>query len=168
MAVSNLIKDQSQDHVKRVAEFGMAAVKAAAEIPVDLDDPAKGFVEIRCGFHSGPVVANVVGCKCLSCRYLPTGISSSHPLPLLLRSVALNPRFGLFGDSVNVASRMESTSQPAKVHCSEASARLLMSQAPGIRLQKRGTTNIKGKGNMPTYFVLSNDKMGSSSSSSEC
>ena len=68
MAVSNLIKDQSQDHVKRVAEFGMAAVKAAAEIPVDLDDPAKGFVEIRCGFHSGPVVANVVGCKCLSCR----------------------------------------------------------------------------------------------------
>ena len=63
MAVSNLIEDQATDHVKRVAEFALAAVKEASKIPVDMDDPSKGFVQIRCGFHSGPVVSNVVGCK---------------------------------------------------------------------------------------------------------
>lgn len=61
MAVSNLHENQSTDHVKRVAEFAMEAVEEASKIPVDSEDDSKGFVQIRVGFHSGSVVANVVG-----------------------------------------------------------------------------------------------------------
>ena len=60
MAVANLIEDQP-DHAKRVAEFALEAVQEASKIPVDIEDPSKGFVEIRVGFHSGSVVSNVVG-----------------------------------------------------------------------------------------------------------
>lgn len=63
MAVTNLVKDQPDDHVKRIAEFAIDAIKAANETPVDEDDPSKGFVNIRVGFHSGPVVADVVGSR---------------------------------------------------------------------------------------------------------
>ena len=39
----------------------MEAVAAARETLIDEDDPSRGTVSIRVGFHSGPVVANVVG-----------------------------------------------------------------------------------------------------------
>ena len=103
------------------------AVKAASETLIDEDDPCLGYLKIRVGFHSGPVVSNVVG--------------------------NLNPRYGVFGDTVNVASRMESSSEVEKIHCSKASARLLMRQAPEIPTTLRGYTAVKGKGKMTTYWV---------------
>lgn len=59
MAVTNLVKDQPHDHAKRIARFAIDAVKSANEIYIDEDEPEKGFVNIRVGFHSGPVVADV-------------------------------------------------------------------------------------------------------------
>jgi len=61
MAVANLVKDQSNNHCKLVAEFSIDAVKAANETLIDEDDKTKGTVAIRVGFHSGSVVADVVG-----------------------------------------------------------------------------------------------------------
>ena len=61
MAVTNLIKNQNRDHAKRIALFAIAAVKAAQTIPIDPTDLSLGYVQIRAGFHSGPVVADVVG-----------------------------------------------------------------------------------------------------------
>lgn len=124
LAVSNLVKDQQEDHVKRVAEFARDAVKAASEIPIDDEDLERGYVNVRVGFHS---VSSVVG--------------------------NLDPRYSLFGDTINVASRMESTSLAGKIHCSDRSAQLLMAQAPSMPLKCRGGTAVKGKGTMITYWV---------------
>jgi len=127
MAVSNLVKEQPEDHVKRIAEFARETVEAANQTVVDVDDPSMGFVNIRAGFHSGPVVSNVVGSR--------------------------NLKFSIFGDTVNVASRMESNSIKNRIHCSDRAAKLLMRQAPLLPLICRGSIKIKGKGEMVTYFV---------------
>ena len=61
MAVTNLTEDQSKDHAKRIAEFAMATIEEANDTLIDPDTPELGTVNIRVGFSSGPVVADVVG-----------------------------------------------------------------------------------------------------------
>jgi class 3 adenylate cyclase len=136
MAVTNLVKDQPDDHAKRIAQFAVEAISAANETHIDLEDPERGCVNIRVGFHSGPVVADVVGTR--------------------------NLRYTLFGDTVNTASRMESYSKVNRIHCSSAAADLLVKQFPDLPLTSRGAIVIKGKGEMHTFWV--NEKFGRKSS----
>jgi guanylate cyclase len=134
--------NQNDTHVKRIAEFAVEAVAAAGNIMIDEDDPFAGRLHIRVGFHSGQVVSNVIG--------------------------SLNPRFGLFGDTMNTASRMESLSTSGKIQCSEVSALLLKEQAPEFPLKRRGQVAVKGKGHMTTYWVGSsmlNENSGGGSAS---
>jgi class 3 adenylate cyclase len=105
----------------------LGAVKAANETLIDEEDPSMGTLQIRLGFHCGPVVATVVG------------------------NVA--PRFSLIGDTINTANRMESNSEPGKIHLSEVAAKLLYEQAPHMVATCRGEMHIKGKGMMTTYFL---------------
>jgi guanylate cyclase len=119
--------NQNDTHAKRIAEFAVEAVAAAGNILIDEDDHSAGHLSIRVGFHTGQVVSNVIG--------------------------SLNPRYGLFGDTMNTASRMEHLSISGKIQCSEVSAKLLKEQAPKFPLRRRGKVAVKGKGHMTTYWV---------------
>ncbi len=61
MVCGALTAGQEGDHAARVAAFALAAVAAASTIAVDEDDPEAGCLTVRAGFHSGPVVASVIG-----------------------------------------------------------------------------------------------------------
>ena len=127
IGVTNLVKDQNDDHAKRIAAFAIDCVEAASKTPVSLDDPSLGPVRIRVGFNSGPVIATVVGSRL--------------------------PKYTILGDTVNSAARMESNSLPGKIQCSERSARLVAKQDPAITIVPRGEISIKGKGTMETFWV---------------
>eukprot|EP00980_Cylindrotheca_fusiformis_P005534 scaffold1172_cov115-Cylindrotheca_fusiformis.AAC.9 len=135
VGVTNLEGNQNGSHVRRIAEFAVDAVAAASNVLIDEDNPGLGHVHIRVGFHSGQVVSNVIG--------------------------SLNPRYGLFGDTMNTASRMEHLSASGKIQCSDISARLLQEQAPDFPLRRRGKVAVKGKGHMTTYWVGSSLRDGS-------
>ena len=111
------------DHACAVVDAGLAMLSFVERLATE-DGPASNFL-LRIGAHTGPVAAGVIGTK----KFY----------------------YDLWGDTVNVASRMESTGINGRFQISEATRQAVGDE---FQLEARGAIEVKGKGEMETFLVL--------------
>ncbi|MBN8994386.1 MAG: response regulator [Rhizobiales bacterium] len=121
MAVAGL-PEPRDDHADAIARFAMAMMAALEEN--NAVDGAPAF-QLRVGIHTGPVVAGIIG---------------HHKFI-----------YDVWGDTVNVASRLESSSTPGRIQVSEPTRDAL---AGRYRFESRGLVDLKGRGPTPSFFLL--------------
>lgn len=109
------------DHAEAIAEMALDMQATIAEINVGREEP----FSIRIGINTGPVVAGVIG---------------THKFT-----------YDLWGDTVNIASRMESQGIIGSIQVAGATYERLRSS---YRFEERGEIDVKGKGMMATYLLL--------------
>lgn len=109
------------DHAEALADFALAMRDSLA----GLRDPKGRPVPMRIGIASGPVVAGVVGTR----KFY----------------------YDVWGDAVNLASRMESTGEVGKI---QVSGEFQQRIADRFELEYRGLTEVRGKGVLPTWFLV--------------
>jgi class 3 adenylate cyclase len=109
------------DHAQAVAEMALALRE---EVSRHLD-PGGRPLQVRIGIDSGPVVAGVIGTAKFS--------------------------YDLWGDTVNMASRMESTGSAG---CIQVTERTYLRLRKEYRFQRRGPVQVKGKGEVVTWFLV--------------
>lgn len=112
--------DGVPDHTARVATMALDLTAAIRRI----DAAARLGIEFRVGMHRGPVVAGVIGTK----KFI----------------------YDVWGDTVNLASRMESHGVPGRVQVTAAVVERLANE---FEFEPRGLIDVKGKGPMPTWFL---------------
>lgn len=123
MVVSGLPIRNGKQHAKEIA---LLALDILENVKCFKIKPSQQQLMIRIGIHTGPVVAGVVG--------------------------TTMPRYCLFGDTVNVAARMESHGQGLRIHVS-CNTNDALTSLGGFHLESRGATAVKGKGDMVTYWL---------------
>ncbi|OPJ87686.1 adenylate cyclase type 9 isoform A [Patagioenas fasciata monilis] len=127
MAASGLNPSQCQDsnhphgHLQTLFEFA----KEMMRVVDDFNNNMLWFnFKLRIGFNHGPLTAGVIGTTKLL--------------------------YDIWGDTVNIASRMDTTGVECRIQVSEESYRILNKM--GYDFDYRGTVNVKGKGQMKTYL----------------
>jgi len=130
------LPDPNAHHYSVMCRFAQECVSAMQTVTTELEvtlGPDTGELMLRVGLHSGPVVAGVL-----------RGEKS---------------RFQLFGDTMNTAARMESTGVPNRIQVSQQTADHLIEAGKEHWIIKREEkVKAKGKGELTTYFLLSNKK----------
>ncbi|CAJ0951134.1 unnamed protein product, partial [Mesorhabditis belari] len=121
MLLQRMLPKNGIQHVKEIAEMSLGFLETVRLFRIP-HLPTES-VNLRIGIHSGSCVAGVVG-------------------------LAM-PRYCLFGDTVNTASRMESNGKPGKIHMS-VDAMVLLKRIGGYDMESRGEVIIKGKAQLTT------------------
>uniref|UniRef100_A0A8C5WHE1 Guanylate cyclase n=1 Tax=Leptobrachium leishanense TaxID=445787 RepID=A0A8C5WHE1_9ANUR len=132
MVVSGLPVRNGKLHAREVARMSLALLDTVKTFKIRHRPDQQ--LRLRIGIHTGPVCAGVVGLKM--------------------------PRYCLFGDTVNTASRMESNGEALKIHVSTATNNVL-EEFNCFELELRGDVEMKGKGKVRTYW-LQGDRSSSS------
>ncbi|XP_052264971.1 atrial natriuretic peptide receptor 1-like isoform X4 [Dreissena polymorpha] len=124
MVVSGLPVRNGNLHAREIARMSIALLNAVLSFRIR--HKPNDQLKLRIGIHSGSVCAGVVGLKM--------------------------PRYCLFGDTVNTASRMESNGLPLRIHVSPYTKEVL-DHCGSFDLELRGAVEMKGKGSVTTYWL---------------
>uniref|UniRef100_A0A452E207 Guanylate cyclase n=1 Tax=Capra hircus TaxID=9925 RepID=A0A452E207_CAPHI len=125
MVASGLPKRNGNRHAIDIAKMALDLLSFVGTF--ELEHLPGLPIWIRIGIHSGPCAAGVVGIKM--------------------------PRYCLFGDTVNTASRMESTGLPLRIHVSGSTIAILKRTECQFLYEVRGETYLKGRGTETTYWL---------------
>lgn len=113
--------DVLDDHPEAVAKLAMAMIEASRQVQVSDTE----HMQIRVGLHTGPVFGGVIG---------------EHRF-----------HYTIFGETVNVASRIQSQAQPGRVLLSEVTSKRIREKC---EVEEFGTLDLKGHGPSRTYWLL--------------
>ncbi|XP_062997175.1 adenylate cyclase type 7 isoform X1 [Elgaria multicarinata webbii] len=118
---NNLDQERQHAQIGIMVEFAMALMTKLDGI----NRHSFNSFRLRVGINYGPVIAGVIGAR--------------------------KPQYDIWGNTVNVASRMESTGELGKIQVTEETCKIL--EGLGYACECRGLINVKGKGELMTYFV---------------
>jgi adenylate cyclase len=114
------LPDPNPDAFAAIAKFALGMIDRLGRVNGHFGWP----LQIRIGIHYGPLVAGIIGTH----RFI----------------------YDVWGDTVNVASRLEAYSLPNRIHVSRDIARHLVGP---FALEPRGSIDVRGKGNLETFFL---------------
>jgi len=114
---------RNDEHPEAVAQCALAMIEASKDVMASNNEP----VQIRIGLHTGPIFAGVIG---------------EHRF-----------HYAIFGETVNVASRVQGHSEPGNILVSETTYKRIKSSH---ELEKHDVIELKGHGPMKTYWLQNN------------